>query len=187
MSKTNPEPCESLTVLFDGSCPLCRREVGIYRNLIPINNTPPLKWLDVAKPQATLPFGGTQSTYLSRFHVQRSDGQMLSGAAAFVALWSVLPGWRWLARLASLPAVTPLLELAYRGFLKLRPLMQHTVRAFDPPRVSREWVGDLRSDHAGELGAVWIYRGVLAVSTNSGVREFASRHRVTEQSHLEKN
>lgn len=189
MMKRPQQPCESLTVLFDGACPLCRREVGVYRSLSPINDGPPLKWLDVSQPQSalpSLPLGATQSTYLARFHVQRSDGQMLSGAAAFVALWSVLPGWRWLARLANLPGVTPLLELLYRGFLKVRPLMQKAARALDAPKISKEWAGGLRSDHAGELGAVWIYHGVLAVSTDLGVREFASRHRTTEQSHLNK-
>ena len=43
---------------------------------------------------------------------------------------------------------------------------------------------DLRSDHAGETGAVAIYRGVLAVSRNSGVRRFATRHIETERKHM---
>jgi ubiquinone biosynthesis monooxygenase Coq7 len=45
--------------------------------------------------------------------------------------------------------------------------------------------GDLRSDHAGETGAVMIYRGVLAGSRNPRVREFAAAHLVTEQRHLD--
>ena len=183
---TAGDACKSLTVLFDGACPLCRREVGVYKSLTPINDGPPLQWLDVSLPHTALPAGATQAAYMARFHVQRGDGQMLSGAEAFVALWAVLPGWRWLARFGALPGVTPLLEWAYRGFLKVRPLMQKAARVFDAPKVSREWVGDLRSDHAGELGAVWIYHGVLALSTDPGVREFARRHRTTEQSHLDK-
>jgi ubiquinone biosynthesis monooxygenase Coq7 len=46
-------------------------------------------------------------------------------------------------------------------------------------------VGELRSDHAGETGAVLIYRGILAVSRNPAVREFALRHKATEQGHLD--
>ena len=46
-------------------------------------------------------------------------------------------------------------------------------------------VGELRSDHAGESGAVWIYHGVLAVARDAGVRDFARRHRATEQRHLD--
>jgi len=38
-----------------------------------------------------------------------------------------------------------------------------------------EWlIADLRSDHAGEMGAVMIYRGILAVSRDAGVRELRS-------------
>lgn len=43
---------------------------------------------------------------------------------------------------------------------------------------------ELRSDHAGEAGAVCIYRGILALSRDPHVRAFAERHLATEQSHL---
>jgi len=43
---------------------------------------------------------------------------------------------------------------------------------------------ELRSDHAGEFGAVLIYRGILAVSQDESVREFAASHLSTEQKHL---
>ena len=49
-----------------------------------------------------------------------------------------------------------------------------------PPWLLRE----LRSDHAGETGAVWIYRGVLSVTRNARLRDFAERHLATEQKHL---
>lgn len=45
-------------------------------------------------------------------------------------------------------------------------------------------IRDLRSDHAGEAGAVQIYRGILAVSRNEVVRAFAREHLATEQRHL---
>lgn len=174
------EAC-ALTVLYDGACPLCRREVGVYRGL---QSRQPVQWLDVSRPQAALPPGGTRQDYLARFHVRRADGQVLSGASAFVALWSVLPGWRWLGRFAALPGITPLMELAYRGFLRLRPRMQGLARAFEPLDLPRPLVADLRSDHAGETGAVWIYRGVLALAGDPALRDFARRHLATEQRHL---
>jgi len=178
---SSTDPCAALTVLYDGACPLCRREVGVYRGLAPLQ---PLAWQDVSQPRATLPAGHTRAGLLARFHVRRADGQMLDGAAAFVALWSALPGWRWLARLAALPGATPLLELAYRAFLRLRPHLQGIARAFEPPALPREMVAELRSDHAGETGAVWIYRGVLALARDPALRDFARRHRATESEHL---
>lgn len=45
-------------------------------------------------------------------------------------------------------------------------------------------VGDLRSDHAGETGAVAIYRGILAGSRDPAVRAFAVAHMATEMQHL---
>ncbi len=118
-----------LTVLYDGACPLCRREIGLYRDL---KSLAPVGWRDVSAPDAVLPEGGDRAQYLARFHVQRADGSLLSGAAAFVALWSVLPGWRWLGRFGRLPGMTPLLEVAYRFFLRFRPGLQRLVRRFEP-------------------------------------------------------
>lgn len=46
-------------------------------------------------------------------------------------------------------------------------------------------IGDLRSDQAGETGAVMIYRGILAGSRDPAVRRFAQAHLATEQGHLE--
>lgn len=176
----------TLTVLYDGACPLCRREIAVYQGLQPLNPQQTLSFSDVSLASCQLPVGGARSDYLARFHVQRADGQVISGAAAFVALWATLPGWRYLAMAARLPGATPALELVYRAFLLARPQMQGIARAFEAPRVSKELVGDLRSDQAGETGAVWIYRGLLAMSRDAGVREFAKRHLVTEQSHLDK-
>ena len=43
---------------------------------------------------------------------------------------------------------------------------------------------DMRSNHAGETGAVFIYRGILAVSRDEQVRRFAQSHLETEEKHL---
>ena len=174
--------CESLTVLFDGACPLCRREVGVYQALEPAQ---PVAWLDVSEASAALT-PEDRARYLARFHVRRQDGSLLSGAAAFVALWRVMPGWRWLARFAMLPGVTPVLELLYRGFLRIRPGIQRLARACDTSHLPADLVADLRSDHAGETGAVWIYRGMLCVSRDETVRTFARQHLNTELLHLRK-
>ncbi len=183
LMNTSPAP---LTVLYDGACPLCRREIAVYQGLQPLNPAQTLNFSDVSLASCPLPAGGNRNDYLARFHVQRADGQVISGAAAFVALWATLPGWRYLAMAARLPGATPALELVYRAFLLVRPQMQGIAKAFEAPRVSKELAGDLRSDQAGETGAVWIYRGLLAVSRDAGVREFAKRHLITEQGHLDK-
>lgn len=43
---------------------------------------------------------------------------------------------------------------------------------------------ELRTDHAGEAGAVMIYRGVLTLARGAALREFAQHHLATESRHL---
>jgi ubiquinone biosynthesis monooxygenase Coq7 len=43
---------------------------------------------------------------------------------------------------------------------------------------------DLRTDQAGEVGAVCIYEGILRVSRDPQLRIFAQNHLATEQKHL---
>ena len=120
--------CASLQVMFDGSCPLCRREVGLYRDL---KASSPIQWVDVSDPALALLPSTERAAYMARFHVRTPDGVLLSGAAAFVALWLTLPGWRWLGRFGSLPGMTYVLEYCYRGFLHGRPLIQRLVRRLE--------------------------------------------------------
>ncbi len=41
-----------------------------------------------------------------------------------------------------------------------------------------------RSNHAGETGAIYIYKGILAVSRDSEIRQFSRKHLTTESQHL---
>lgn len=112
------------TIYYDGGCPLCRAEISHYARK---DRYGALHMVDVADSATPLPEGTDRATLLRRFHVVTSDDGLVSGAAAFVAIWRVLPGWRRLAGLARVPGVTLALEGAYRLFLPLRPLL---VRAF---------------------------------------------------------
>lgn len=178
---TSAPPRAALTVFYDGACPLCRREIGLYRGQA---GAEALSFIDVATaPPEALPAATSQTQLLSRLHVADEDGRLLSGAAAFFALWQRLPAWRWLGRLGRVPAIVRAAEWGYRGFLRLRPALQRLVRRLEGP-VERRIEGDLRSDHAGETGAVQIYRGILAVTRDPALRDFAERHAAAEREHL---
>ena len=123
---------QPLTVLYDGACPLCRREISVYRGLKP--NTP-VCFADVSDPALPLPGGTTRAQLLARFHVRSRDGNLLSGAHAFLALWAALPGWRWLALIGRLPGATWAMERMYRFFLRLRPTLQRWASRLDRPDV----------------------------------------------------
>jgi len=113
------------TLYFDGSCPLCRAEVGYYRRK---DQTDTLCFVDVSEVGAVTPEGITQRQAMARFHVRTRDGHVLSGAAAFVEVWGRLPHWRWAARTASLPGVLTVLELGYRMFLPIRPYISRFIK-----------------------------------------------------------
>ena len=123
-------PVAPLTVLYDGACPLCRREIGLYRGL---QSNTPLCFSDVSDPASAVPNGTTREQLMARFHVRASDGRLLSGAAAFLALWAALPGWRWLAEVGRLPGAAWAMERVYRLFLRVRPTMQRWASRLDQP------------------------------------------------------
>jgi predicted DCC family thiol-disulfide oxidoreductase YuxK len=125
----------TLTVLYDAACPLCRREIAMYRGL---QADTQLCFADISDSEVPLPEGVTREQLMARFHVRRLDGSLESGARAFLALWSVLPGWRWLAMVGRLPGAAWAMELAYRAFLHLRPSLQDWAAKLDRPRGSSE-------------------------------------------------
>jgi len=127
MTKTSP----ALTVLYDGACPLCRREIGVYRDLKPLQPDSPVCFADISNAAVPLPPDTTREQLLARFHVQRPDGELLSGAKAFLALWAVLPGWRWLAFAGRLPGASWVMERMYRLFLRWRPMLQRWASRLD--------------------------------------------------------
>ncbi len=59
-----------------------------------------------------------------------------------------------------------------------------SIGAFESLPLTPALISDLQSDHAGEAGAVQIYRGMLAVSRDEAVRQFAMAHIRTEMRHL---
>ena len=172
---------QAIQVCFDGSCPLCRTEISIYQGL---NSSTPIQWLDVSTNDAPLPQGLSKAALMARFHVTQADGEVLSGARAFVALWSRLPGWRWVSAIAGVPGALSLMEAAYRSFLIIRPAIQWIFRSVNVAHLPPTLIGDMRSNQAGETGAVWIYLGILATTRDASVREFARAHLETERKHL---
>lgn len=107
-----------LRVFYDGQCPLCRREIAAMRRL---DRRGAIGFVDIADPQASCPID--RSAALARFHVEE-DGQMLSGAAAFAAMWRAIPLLRPLGLAARNRVVLGLLERLYLRFLRVRPRLQ---------------------------------------------------------------
>jgi predicted DCC family thiol-disulfide oxidoreductase YuxK len=115
----------SLTVWHDGGCPLCRREVALRRRL---DKRGAIAFVDANAGVSVCP--RDRAKLLARSHA-REDGKMLPGAAAFAAMLRQIPLMRPLGLVARNRAVLAVLEVGYRGFLRVRALLQSLVRRFE--------------------------------------------------------
>ncbi len=112
----------AVEVFYDGSCPLCIREIGFYRRC---KGAETINWVDVSDPETAdaIPDLDRQNA-MARFHVRSADGNLMSGAEAFAGLWKALPGWKTAGAVAGAWGIRHALELGYRGFLNFRPSLQ---------------------------------------------------------------
>ncbi|MDZ7627022.1 MAG: DUF393 domain-containing protein [Parvularculaceae bacterium] len=113
----------ALTVWFDGACPLCTREIALMRRL---DGRGAIDFIDVTS-DAACPID--RAELLARFHAQERDGPLLSGAAAFAAMWRAIPLLRPLGLIAQFPPALWVLERAYRVFLRARPAIVQRFRS----------------------------------------------------------
>ena len=110
------------TVFYDGSCPLCDREINFYKNMV---GGEKVNWYDLsAQAEANPTKSLTREAALNRFHLETADGTLLSGGAAFAHLWTNFPKLRLLGKLASFKVIAPLFEWAYLFFLRCRPALR---------------------------------------------------------------
>jgi predicted DCC family thiol-disulfide oxidoreductase YuxK len=111
-----------VTVWFDGNCPLCMREIALMRRL---DKRGAITFLDLMHETTDCPVN--RADMLARFHAAE-DGMVLSGAAAFAAMWRAIPLLRPLGLLARNRHVLRLLEALYLRFLRFRPALQARMR-----------------------------------------------------------
>lgn len=104
----------TVTVFFDGGCPLCRREIGHYQKLTALE---PIQWVDITvTPNLDQDFGLSPEAAMRRFHVLDPQGNLKVGAVGFLRLWQSLPGYRYLARLLILSRCLPVMNILYEYF-----------------------------------------------------------------------
>ncbi len=92
----------TLRILYNGNCPICRREISLYRRLAK-RHAAPLRFEDLNRVDLG-DWDLTPDQARRRLHAIEGYAR-LHGLAAFRALWSRLPGWRWLARVAAMPVL----------------------------------------------------------------------------------
>lgn len=105
---------DNLTVWYDGGCPLCRREIALMRRL---DRGQSIDFVEIAGAESC-PID--RRDLLARFHAEEA-GELVSGAAAFAAMWRAIPALRPLGLLARNRVVLAALERLYLRFLMVRP------------------------------------------------------------------
>ncbi|MGI4748469.1 MAG: thiol-disulfide oxidoreductase DCC family protein [Janthinobacterium lividum] len=111
-----------LLIWYDGGCPLCRREIALMRRL---DRRQAIDFVDVTRDGSVCPRDRTE--LLARFHALE-DGQVLSGAAAFAAMWRAIPLLRPVGLAARNASILGVLERLYVRFLRIRPRLQTLAR-----------------------------------------------------------
>lgn len=107
-----------VTVWFDGDCPLCLKEIALMRRL---DTRDAIRFVEI---QAGGDCPLDRATLLQRFHAREGGEPIVSGAAAFAAMWRAIPLLRPLGLLARYRPVLWFLERLYLGFLRVRPWIQ---------------------------------------------------------------
>lgn len=80
---------QPITVFYDGQCPICSREVALYRRLAGPDQ---IAWRNLTGSQDVLsdqPFTATEA--LELLHVRDTDGSIRVGLDAHLLMWQRLP------------------------------------------------------------------------------------------------
>jgi predicted DCC family thiol-disulfide oxidoreductase YuxK len=107
-----------ITVFYDASCGLCRREILYYQKIAPKET---FIWIDISE-NAT-PFtalGFSQWEGMKALHVKDASGTIYIGVDAFITMWKNLGLWRIAAVIVSLPLFYPLTVFLYSRFATWR-------------------------------------------------------------------
>ncbi len=105
-------------VFYDGGCPLCRREIAHYRR---VDRSGRIHWVDITRDQEALAAHGLAfGDAMARLHVLDREGIWQTGVRAFIAIWTELPRYRWMAQGLQKLKLLALLERVYTPFAKWR-------------------------------------------------------------------
>jgi len=101
-----------LTLLFDGGCPLCLREVNTLKRLD--GGRQRLAFVDIDDPHYSpdLHQGISYRQAMGRIHAIAGDGEIVTDVAVFRRAYGLV-GWGWLYAPTNWPAVGPVVNALY--------------------------------------------------------------------------
>ena len=106
----------STTVLFNGDCEICSKEICIYQTYGASKGLP-IDFKDINHTDLNS-FGLTRDQTARQLHVLKNS-ELFVGVKAFVILWNEMPKYRFLAKIFSLPGVSKLAQFFYYHVISL--------------------------------------------------------------------
>lgn len=114
-----PDPLHAydLKILYDGACPLCRREMAMLRRL---DRRGRLIGEDIADPAFDAGrYGLTHAAVMGRIHGILPDGTVVRDMEVFRRAYRAA-GWGWVLSWTRWPLIRPLADAGYRWFARHR-------------------------------------------------------------------
>ena len=110
---------KKLIIYLDGSCHICHHDAKL---ILKADENHVIEIENIAGPAFK-----TQDIPLDKLyralHVKTTTGDILFGIDAIIEICRVLPKYRWLAKIFSLPTLYPIAKIGYLGFARFRMVL----------------------------------------------------------------
>ena len=107
------------TLLYDGHCPLCSREIKWLRQR---DHKQSIKFQDIHDPVFKEHLPLPLATLMAQIHGIDQNGDLLVGIDVFAVIYRLV-GLNFLAAPLSWPLTRPLMKILYWAFAQSRPLL----------------------------------------------------------------
>lgn len=108
---------ERIQLLYDGACPICRREAAWLRRA---DRRGRLELVDISVPNFDpTRFGLSHEAVQGALHAIGPNGRIVRGMDAVRAAYRAV-GWGWLAAPTGWPLLRPVFDRLYRAFARNR-------------------------------------------------------------------
>ena len=98
-----------MKVYFNNSCKICKAEIDIYKK----EEISEINWVDITNnKQAKIDTKKDFKELLRRLHVEK-NGEIFSGAKAFLLVWKNIPKYKFLYKIFSLPIIFQIFSVGY--------------------------------------------------------------------------
>tara|TARA_B100001057_G_scaffold229814_2_gene230149 strand:- start:1371 stop:1718 length:348 start_codon:yes stop_codon:yes gene_type:complete len=98
-----------MKVYYNNSCKICKAEIDIYKK----EKIDHINWVDITNNQnAKIETSKDYKQLLRRLHVKK-DGEIFSGAKAFLLVWKNIPKYKILYLILRLPIIFQIFSISY--------------------------------------------------------------------------